>query len=76
LIALLNQQLNTRLGFINPTIYALPEPSNGFNDITQGNNGSFSAGPGWDATTGLGSPIGTTLATLLATPPATTPTAS
>ena len=76
LIALLNQQLNTRLGFINPTIYALPEPNNGFNDITQGNNGTFSAGPGWDATTGLGSPIGTTLATLLATPPATTPTAS
>ena len=76
LIALLNQQLNTRLGFINPTIYALPEPNNGFNDITQGNNGSFSAGPGWDATTGLGSPIGTTLATLLATPPAATTSSS
>ena len=74
LIALLNQQLNTRLGFINPTLYALPEPDNGFNDITQGNNGAYSAGPGWDPTTGLGSPIGTTLATLLATPPATSPT--
>jgi kumamolisin len=73
LIALLNQQLNTRLGFINPTIYALPEPDNGFNDITEGNNGSYSAGPGWDATTGLGSPIGTTLASLLAAPPATLP---
>jgi kumamolisin len=74
LIALLNQQLDTRLGFVNPTIYALPEPDNGFNDITQGNNGSYSAGPGWDPTTGLGSPIGATLATLLKTPPATAPT--
>lgn len=66
LVALLNQQLNTRLGFLNPKIYALAEPSNGFNDITQGNNGAYSAGPGWDPCTGLGSPIGTTLATLLA----------
>jgi kumamolisin len=70
LVALLNQQLNTRLGFLNPTLYTLPAP-NGFNDITSGNNGAFSAGPGWDATTGLGSPIGTTLATLLAAPPVT-----
>jgi len=73
LVALLNQQLNTRLGFINPLIYALAEPDNGFNDITQGNNGSYSAGPGWDPCTGLGSPIGATLATLLtssANPPA------
>jgi kumamolisin len=73
LVALLNQQLNTRLGFLNTAIYALAEPSNGFNDITQGNNGSYSAGPGWDPCTGLGSPIGTTLATLLTPPPATPP---
>jgi kumamolisin len=33
----------------------------GFLDITQGDNGSFSAGPGWDACTGLGSPDGTAL---------------
>jgi kumamolisin len=70
LIALLNQKLNRRLGFVNPSLYALQAP-NGFNDITQGDNGAFSAGPGWDPTTGLGSPIGTTLATLLGTPPAT-----
>ncbi len=66
LIALLNQQLNTRLGFINPALYGLAEPSTGFNDITQGNNGSYSASPGWDPCTGLGSPVGTALATLLA----------
>ena len=70
LTALLNQQLNTRLGFLNPALYALQDPGPGFNDITQGNNGAYSAGPGWDPTTGLGSPIGTALASLLApTPP-------
>jgi kumamolisin len=74
LVALLNQQLGKRVGFLNPTIYALAEPDNGFNDITDGDNGSYSAGPGWDPCTGLGSPIGTTLATLLAAPPSVTPT--
>jgi kumamolisin len=72
LIALLNQQLGRRLGFVNPALYALPAP-NGFNDITEGDNGSYSAGPGWDPTTGLGSPIGTALATALAAPPAVNP---
>ena len=72
LVALLNQQLNTRLGFLNPALYALPSPGNGFHDVTQGNNGTYSAGPGWDACTGLGSPVGTTLASLLVTPPTTT----
>src|SRR5689334_22669718 len=33
----------------------------GFRDITNGNNGGYSAGPGWDACTGLGSPDGTAL---------------
>ena len=73
LVALLNQQLNTRLGFLNTAIYALPEPGNGFNDITQGNNGAYSAGPGWDPCTGLGSPNGAALATLLAKSPASQP---
>jgi len=36
-----------------------------FNDITQGNNGSYSAGKGWDACTGLGSPKGASLLTTL-----------
>ena len=56
LIALINQQIGTPVGFINPAIY---QSSGSFNDITQGNNGAYSAGPGWDACTGLGSPIGT-----------------
>ncbi|HEX4320983.1 MAG TPA: S53 family peptidase [Acidobacteriaceae bacterium] len=65
LIALLNQQLGTRVGFLQPALYGFAEPGNGFNDITDGDNGTYSAGPGWDPCTGLGSPIGTTLATLL-----------
>ncbi len=70
LVALLNQQLNRRVGLLQPAIYALPEPGNGFNDITQGNNGAYSAAPGWDPCTGLGSPIGSALASLLANQPA------
>jgi kumamolisin len=65
LVALLNQKLNTRVGYLNPTLYALKQTS-AFNDITSGNNGEYSAGPGWDATTGLGSPIGSGLAQALA----------
>ncbi|MGI8762277.1 MAG: S53 family peptidase [Jatrophihabitantaceae bacterium] len=35
--------------------------TSGFRDITSGNNGSFTAGSGWDACTGLGVPDGTAL---------------
>ena len=42
------------LGFINGTLYALGDQ--GFRDITQGDNGAYSAAVGWDACTGLGSP--------------------
>jgi kumamolisin len=65
LIAVANQQLKTHVGFIQPAIYAAKAAS-GFNDITQGNNGAFSAGPGWDACTGLGSPNATKLIPMLA----------
>ena len=65
LIAVANQQLGTQVGFIQPAIYAAKAAS-AFNDITVGNNGAFSAGPGWDACTGLGSPIAANLIPLLA----------
>ena len=45
-------------------------------DITIGNNGAFQAGPGWDAATGLGSPIGTALLADLSTPSSSTPSPS
>jgi kumamolisin len=61
LIALMNQQLTTPAGFLNPKIYPLGESV--FRDITTGNNddsglGYYQAGTGWDACTGLGSPDG------------------
>jgi kumamolisin len=65
LIAVANQQLGAQVGFIQPAIYAAKAKS-AFNDITVGNNGAFSAGPGWDACTGLGSPIAGNLIPLLA----------
>jgi len=80
LIALLNQQHGSNLGFINPTLYQNAETGtnaeNGFNDITSGNNGSYSAGPGWDPCTGLGSPNGTQLSQIFAASTTTTPTAA
>jgi kumamolisin len=74
LIALLNQQRGSNLGFINPTIYASAE--NGFNDITQGSNGAWNAGPGWDPCTGLGSPNGAQLLTILGSSTTTTTAAA
>lgn len=57
LIARINEGLGARTGFLNTLLYT--RFSNGvLFDITQGNNGAFSAGPGWDACTGLGSPDG------------------
>lgn len=75
LIALLNQQLGTNLGFINPTLYSLGESV--FNDITSGNNddgglGYYSAGPGWDPCSGLGSPNATALLSALSSSTTTT----
>ncbi len=74
LITLANQQNGTTAGFINPTIYGTAG-AKAFHDITSGNNGAFSAGPGWDACTGLGSPIGSAIISLLA-PKAASKTAS
>jgi len=61
LIALMNQQLGTSVGFINPKLYALngyPSSPGPLRDITSGSNGAYDAGPGWDPVTGLGSPDG------------------
>ena len=55
-IAVANQQHGKSAGFIQPAIYAA-QGNAAFRDIVQGNNGSFVASTGWDACTGLGSPI-------------------
>jgi kumamolisin len=61
LVLRINQQIGKSLGFLNPRIYTQGVETSGFHDITEGNNGSFSAAPGWDPCTGLGSPNGTQL---------------
>jgi kumamolisin len=57
LIARLNQGLKAQCGFLNPILYNNAFRG-AFRDITVGNNGVYTAGQGWDACTGLGSPIG------------------
>jgi kumamolisin len=69
LVALLNEQRGTPVGFLNPLLYgkgdgALRDVTSGDNDL--GNAPAYAAGPGWDACTGLGSPDGTALSRLLA----------
>jgi len=65
LVAVANKQLGTQVGYINPILYSAKAAAT-FNDITVGNNGAFSAGPGWDACTGLGTPNAAKLIPLLA----------
>jgi kumamolisin len=66
LIAIINESLGKPAGFINPLLYQ--NPKGDFNSITSGNNGAYSAGPGWSACTGLGSPIGAQIAAALGVP--------
>jgi kumamolisin len=64
LISRLAQATAQKFGLIQPTLYAGVTPGvdvAGFRDITSGNNGAYTAGPGWDACSGLGSPDGATL---------------
>jgi kumamolisin len=53
--------LGTKLGFVSPKLW---QNLTAFNDITQGSNGFYSAAPGPDACSGIGSPIGTSIAAL------------
>ena len=63
-IAALAQQAATKagvgpLGYLNPVLYALAASSQRdtiFHDVTEGGNLLARAGPGWDASTGLGTP--------------------
>jgi kumamolisin len=68
LICRLSQALGSKLGLLQQALYAGIEPGQpvaGLRDITVGSNGAYSAGPGWDACTGLGVPEGTALLTRL-----------
>jgi len=80
LIARFAQALGKSFGLMQQPLYAGVQPGQpmtGLRDITSGNNGAYSAGPGWDACTGLGVPEGTALlAVLSAKEPAAGATAS
>jgi kumamolisin len=68
LVARLAQSAGKKFGLLQPILYAGITPGvavPGFRDITSGSNGAYSAGPGWDPCTGLGSPEGTALLTRL-----------
>lgn len=65
ILAIADQKAGHDLGFINKALYhigqATPHYAASFFDVTSGNNSfggvtGYSAGPGWDPTTGLGSP--------------------
>ena len=64
LIARLAQALGRSPGWLPPALYSgvMPGvPAPGLRAITSGDNGAYQAGKGWDACTGLGSPVGTVL---------------
>ncbi|HYA54284.1 MAG TPA: S53 family peptidase, partial [Thermoplasmata archaeon] len=60
LVARLGQGLGKPLGFANPLLYGPAEAAT-FREITSGNNDGYTAGPGWNPCTGLGSPQGSRL---------------
>jgi kumamolisin len=64
LIALINSQRSSPVGYLNPLLYG-PFAGRVCRDITDGSNGDYSAGTGWDACTGWGSPNGVNLTTNL-----------
>jgi kumamolisin len=64
LVARLAEATGKRFGLLQPVLYDGVSPGAyvaGLRDITSGNNGAYSAGPGWDACTGLGVPDGAAL---------------
>jgi subtilase family serine protease len=60
----IDEARNSRAGWVNADLYAAAAQygSKVFYDVTSGNNGYYSAGPGYDQVTGLGAPQGTGLA--------------
>jgi kumamolisin len=72
LIALFNEMNGKALGYLNPFLYQNYQglaQVQALRDVTSGNNGAFSAAPGWDACTGLGTPDGNLLLQAITMPP-------
>jgi kumamolisin len=62
LLVRINQLIGHSVAPIAPLLYANARV---FRDILSGDNGVYRASPGWDACTGLGSPVGSKLAHVL-----------
>jgi len=72
LIARLNQGVQKNVGFLNPVLYS--NTAKGiFTNVTEGTNGiegatkGYKAAAGWNACTGLGTPVGTAILNILLT---------
>jgi kumamolisin len=66
LTACINQILGKKIGALSSLVYTQIAPVAGtFHDITNGNNGAYSAGLGWDPCTGWGSPVGLAIVSAL-----------
>jgi kumamolisin len=61
LTALVQESAGHKIAPLHQRLYTSPRA---FRDITVGNNGAYSAGPGWDACTGLGVVIGSEFLTV------------
>jgi len=73
LVARINAAQTTRLGLAQSSWYPLAKetrdgPAPAFDEVTIGSNGAYSAHPGWNACSGLGSPIGARLVAPQANP--------
>jgi kumamolisin len=70
LTALTNQTTGRPVGTLNPVLYRTSTPGvapdAALHDIVDGDNGHYRAGPGWDACTGWGRPVGTAFVDLIA----------
>jgi kumamolisin len=71
LLVRINQSVGKNVGYLNPLLYTKNVEA-ALHDITSGNNGTYSAGPGWDACTGLGTPDGAALLAALGSSASTT----
>ena len=66
LAACVNSSVGKRLGNLTSLVYAQIAAVPGtFHDITSGSNGAYSAGAGWDACTGWGTPVGSAILSAL-----------
>lgn len=62
IMALIQQQAQAegieRIGFLNPLLYGIKESHpDAYHDVVRGGNLVHDSGPGWDAATGIGTPV-------------------